>query len=442
MRKADIEPVIIERFRSGVVSANGRVTGPGDRDGIRLPLRLPDAEFLCQVLATRGLSEDNPGTKTQDPEQIAMWLHLKELFRSRRWINWVLLDDDGNEQAIFTSLERSFRPASHRPVNGLILSRFGYITREGSDLVLLSPETPCRMTLSSPSVLETIWQSSSEIGFEQADDPLCVALGRFGFLESAQAEEPQDRASWTLADAILHSTSRRGRDEPIVGNNSDLQTRFPAPPARAALTDLSKAVVLETHEDASAVKAQQSSRTWNAKPVPLSLLACFLQRLSKVDQRFTVDGLERVKKPIPAAGSIHELEWYVAAGKVSGLQRGLYRYCGHDHALEPIPNSSKCAETMLSRAKAAMGHSAERPPVLVVLSTRMSRIGWKYKGMAYRLTLLNAGVAIGAMYDAAAELGLGGCAIGTGDPRPFEQATGLRWFEETPVAEFALGLSE
>lgn len=434
--------MIIERFKPGVVLVDGQVIGPDDNDGIVLPPRLSDAELLCQTLAIEGLVEDDPGITSRDPEQIAICLHLKEVFRSKRWLHWVLLDETGNQLAVFDPLESRFRPANKHSVVGFRFSRFGYMTRDGPELVLLSPETPCRMTLLSPTALHSIWQLVSEIGQEQAYDPICVALGRFGFLEPTQTDEPQDRASWSLADALIHSTSRRGRDEPIVGENTDLQTRFPAPPARALRSWTKRALALETVKNTTTVDTQQSCRNWHSEPLSLSLLTSFLMRLSEIEGSFVSGGLERLTKPIPAAGSIHELEWYVAAGKVSGLESGLYRYCGHDHALEAVPSSAKATEKMLRQAKAAMGQAADMPPALVVLSTRMPRIGWKYKGMAYRLSLLNAGVAIGAMYNATAALGLGGCAIGTGDPRPFEQITGLSWFQETPIAEFALGLPE
>ena len=428
--------MIIERFRSGVKLVNDRITGPGGE--VRLPRGFPKLEKMCRALATVGLAE-NEGA-VDDPEQIAVCLHLKERFRSRRWIQWVLVDGDSCDLATFEPLKSEFRPGDPHDVTGQRLSRFSYVKRDGADFVLLSPETACRMTLRSDEVLRHIWHLSSSLDGAQANEAIFVALGQFGFLEPGLADEPVERASWAFADAILHSSSRRGLDEPIVGENINLQEQYPAPQARLVPTGKTHALTPDHGKTQLATEHRQSCRTWQASPIPLPLVSSFLQRLSAVNESFVAGGLERLVKPIPAAGSIHELEWYIAVGNVSGLDQGLFRYCGFEHTLHAVPDSTGAAAEMLQNAGSSMGVTAEVPPALIMLATRMPRISWKYKGMAYRLTLLNAGIALDAMYNTATELDLGGCAIGTGDPRPFQRVTGLSWFEESPVVEFALGL--
>ncbi|WP_147235331.1 SagB family peptide dehydrogenase [Ruegeria sp. A3M17] len=395
---------------------------------------------MCRTLATVGLAENENGGAVDDPEQIAVCLHLKERFMSRRWIQWVLVDEDSCDLATFEPLENGFRPGDPHDVTGQRLSRFSYVKRDGADFMMLSPETACRMTLRSDKVLKRIWHSSSPLDDGQANEAIFVALGQFGFLEPGLTEESAERASWTFADAILHSSSRRGRDEPIVGENLDLQKRFPPPQARLVPTGKTHTLTPVRDKNQLATERRRSCRKWHASPIPLPLVSSFLQRLSAVHESFDAGGLERLDKPIPAAGSIHELEWYIAVGNVSGLEQGLYRYCGFEHTLDAVPGSADAAAEMLQNAGSSMGATAEVPPALIMLTTRMPRIAWKYKGMAYRLTLLNAGIALDAMYNTATELDLGGCAIGTGDPRPFQRVTGLSWFEESPVVEFALGL--
>ena len=63
---------------------------------------------------------------------------------------------------------------------------------------------------------------------------------------------------------------------------------------------------------------------------------------------------------------------------------------------------------------------------------------WKYEGIAYRVALLNAGVAIDALYIVATDLGLSPCAVGTGNSALFEQATGLSPWAEIVIAEFTI----
>ncbi len=85
---------------------------------------------------------------------------------------------------------------------------------------------------------------------------------------------------------------------------------------------------------------------------------------------------------------------------------------------------------------------ADGPPqILIVLTCRFPRFAWKYQSMAYRLVLMNAGVVIQTMYLVATDLGLAGCANGSGDSRLFAEITGLDPLRETSIGEFALGSS-
>jgi len=59
--------------------------------------------------------------------------------------------------------------------------------------------------------------------------------------------------------------------------------------------------------------------------------------------------------------------------------------------------------------------------------------------MAYRVSLMNAGVVIQTMYLVATDMGLAGCANGSGNSRLFAEVTGLDPVSETSIGEFALG---
>ena len=86
-----------------------------------------------------------------------------------------------------------------------------------------------------------------------------------------------------------------------------------------------------------------------------------------------------------------------------------------------------------------MGQRETPPHVLIVLTCRLPRFAWKYQSMAYRVVLLNAGVAMQTMYLVATDVGLAGCANGSGNSRLFAEITGLDPLEETSIGEFALG---
>ena len=80
---------------------------------------------------------------------------------------------------------------------------------------------------------------------------------------------------------------------------------------------------------------------------------------------------------------------------------------------------------MLADSAQAMGQPEAPPHVLVVLTCRLPRFAWKYQGIAYRVSLINAGVVIQTMYLVATDRGLAGCANGSGNSQLFAEIIGL-----------------
>jgi SagB-type dehydrogenase family enzyme len=74
-----------------------------------------------------------------------------------------------------------------------------------------------------------------------------------------------------------------------------------------------------------------------------------------------------------------------------------------------------------------------------VLASRLPRLAWKYEGIAYKISLMNAGVVIQSLYLVCTDLGLNGSAAGSGRPELFAAATGASSWEETSIAEFGFG---
>ena len=87
-----------------------------------------------------------------------------------------------------------------------------------------------------------------------------------------------------------------------------------------------------------------------------------------------------------------------------------------------------------------LDEKAQLPDVTIVLASRLPRLAWKYQGMAYRASLMNAGVVFELMYLVATDMNLAPCANGSGDSRLLEEATGIDPFEETALAEFCIAV--
>jgi oxazoline/thiazoline dehydrogenase len=439
------------------------VTRQGDNLAIEVPNWRPlKIGPLAPALAEAVLKLEGPGASLAGlrdtagpagPEAVDRLDFYLGRFHQARLIEWTVRQD-GREIALFSPLAAGFHPAEDAPPQvRQILSRFAYLRREGGELLLDSAEVPCRAILRGPALAALARVADPDAAPDAPLDammaPVVEALWRMGFLEPAAEAEPEARASWEFPDRLLHTASRWGRDAAALGGTYRFVGRFASPPAekppmsiectRLPVPDAA-ALAARSRPLAAVSEARRSQRDWSSRPVPLDAISELLWRVARVQRRITGGQQDLMLKPIPGGGGIHELEWYLAADAIGSLPAGLYHYNGFEHALYRLTNSAAAAETMRERAAASAAQAGKLPAVVVILASRLPRLAWKYQGIAYRITLLNAGVAMEAMYLAATDMGLACSAIGSGEQRAFEQATGLSSWEETPVAEFALGV--
>ena len=129
---------------------------------------------------------------------------------------------------------------------------------------------------------------------------------------------------------------------------------------------------------------------------------------------------------------------YLTVSNCEGLARGLYHYDAGSHALVAIDASAQQLQALSMAAEFAMDASGP-PQILITIAARFGRISWKYSSIAYSLILKDVGCLIQTFYLAATDMGLDGCAIGTGNIDLFAKMTGLEFYVEGPVGQFALG---
>jgi SagB-type dehydrogenase family enzyme len=191
------------------------------------------------------------------------------------------------------------------------------------------------------------------------------------------------------------------------------------------------------------MKRRRSDRDFSPDlPLSLAALSEFLYRVARVEGVVDAEPQELMTRPYPAGGSIHELEFYLAIERCDGLEPGFYHYDGHRHGLRLLRHGDEAASPFVTRSASAMGLADRRPQMVVLISTRLPRLAWKYEGMAYRASLLNVGVVFQTMYLVATDMGLACCANGTGSIADFAEKTGLDVFEETAIGEVAIGVRE
>jgi SagB-type dehydrogenase family enzyme len=432
------------------------------RDGTRITLDVPGWKALAFTVQTPELADaiealGGDGASFERLVTIASGAdgidaagriaYYLERFRRARLLEWVARRD-GDVLVTFRSLTSSFGLAdTPAPEMAMTLSRFAYARRDGADLVLESPETPCRAILTEATAA-FVQRLGGQGGWRPVADPVLDLFRRAGFLEPADGHETDERATWEFHDRLFHTASRPGRDAIPLGGTYRFVGRLAAPPAikppmSAESVTLPRpdlgAVAARSDRLAAVMDRRRSTRSYARTPIGIDALSEFLFRVARITGMFTEGGQELMSRPFPAGGSIHEIEFYLAVAECAGLAPGVHHYRGIEHALERLANSEPGARRLLSDSALAMGQPDTSPQVLVVLASRLPRFAWKYQSLAYRLTLMNAGVIIQTMYLVATDMGIAGCAIGSGNSQLFAEITGLDPVGETSIGEFALG---
>jgi SagB-type dehydrogenase family enzyme len=350
----------------------------------------------------------------------------------------------------------------------IVLSRFAYLRRRGNEMVLESPRAGALFRICDPAIAATLATLSQpqQIG-KLRKQMASLNLHVLGLLLDSEMlikldakdrdglganERDRNLALWDFHDLVFHARSTEGRHANPVGGtyaHAGVIPPLPAvrPPWPGKKISLDSFATLEPASPfAKLLRARHSTRDFDDQhPVTLAELARFLDITARVLSEWKsgadVDGGPEVtysSRPYPAAGSAYELELYLTVSNCEGLARGLYHYDAGSHALVAIDASTRQLQALSMAAEFAMDASGP-PQILITIAARFGRISWKYSSIAYALILKDAGCLIQTFYLAATDMGLDGCAIGTGNIDLFAKTTGLEFYVEGPVGQFALG---
>ncbi|MDE1936076.1 MAG: SagB family peptide dehydrogenase [Bradyrhizobium sp.] len=352
----------------------------------------------------------------------------------------------------------------------IALSRFAYLRRRGKEMVLESPRAGALFRIGDPRIAaalttlahpQKINRYRKERGF-----PGLEVLGLLLDCQILFKLKPGDAAGlrasegdpnlvlWDFHDLLFHTRSTDGRQaNPLGGlySYADLMPPLPAVrppwPGEVIALEGSTRPAPTPSPFASLLGSRHSIRDFDDEhPITLSELAAFLQTAARVQAKWTSGGdtgeegpeVSYASRPYPSGGAAYELELYLAVEKCDGLARGFYHYDADRHALTAIEVGARDLDAQLLDAEFAIGAS-HVPQILIVIAARFGRVSWKYSSVAYSLILKDVGVLTQTLYLAAADLGLGGCAIGTNNIDRFARMTGLDFSVEGSVGQFALG---
>ena len=360
-----------------------------------------------------------------------------------------------------------------RDTDKLVLSRFAYLRRRADELVLESPRAGALFKIGDPKIAallaalvtpQTVKALRRQPGFPGLDLLALLLDSQVLFKVSAKdeglrpSEGDGNLVLWDFHDLLFHARSTEGRHaNPVGGVYSYMDVIEPPPALRPSWPgekiDLRRFSPAEGQEPPAAklFKERRSTRDFDDRaPITLAELSQFLDSAARIyatvetpvdpqsDPAAGGPTLTHTVRPYPSGGASYELELYLAVNACEGLPRGFYHYDADAHGLVPIAVRHRDFDALLQSAEFAMGESGP-PQILVTIAARFGRVSWKYSSIAYSLILKDTGVLMQTFYLLAADMGLGGCAIGTTNIEQFAKMTGLDFHVEGPVGQFALG---
>ena len=381
--------------------------------------------------------------------------------------------DQGEDQVVIEPQVPDYWPQAPQlgAAGVLVLSRFAYLRRRGSDMVLESPRSGALFRICDPKVaaaLATLSAPQALKRFRRQDGfpgvELLALLVECRILLTLDAtsdsglrpdEGDDNLVLWDFHDLLFHTRSTEGRHANPIGGVYPYAGVMPSPPAVRPrwpgtpidLREVPASPPQPLSPAARLLRERHSIRSFDdQRPITLAELARFLDGAARVQSTWESpldlgDGgpvAEYAVRPYPSGGGSYGLELYLAVDRCEGLARGFYHYDAGGHALMPIGVRANELDAVLAGAGFAMDASAA-PQILIVIAARFGRTAWKYSSLAYALILKDAGVLTQTLYLMATDMGLGGCAIGTANIDLFAKMTGIEFHVEGPVGQFALG---
>lgn len=334
------------------------------------------------------------------------------------------------------------------------LSRFCFSHLEKGELIFETPLAPVHLyvqdkqvyglfsLLTKPHTLQMLVDAYPVFEKKHLEELLIL-------LYSAKMIEEKEEAAlltWEFHDLVMHTRSRQGRHRNPYGGTFPFREKVAhesvcKPSFQGELLPLyvpnMDKLLKEDPPFASVVEKRESIREEGKQFLNKKQLGEFLFRAARLKTLENGPHYAYSKRTYPAGGAMYELEVYPLIYKCEGLERGLYHYQPQEHALRSTGASWERCHKLLEDAKRSTGKTT-LPQVLFVIGARFQRVSWKYRSIAYAVTLKNTGVLFQTMYLTATAMELASCAVGGGNADLFSEAIGSNYYQETSVGEFIL----
>jgi SagB-type dehydrogenase family enzyme len=376
--------------------------------------------------------------------------------------------------AVAESLLADADRASPRPLRSddiVRSSRFAYAHQQDDALLIESPDGGARIigldhrigtvfaaTAQALPVHEVEGRLRALLPAEKVRECLelmhgagCLEIGVEvgGVVEFPSMIDPVLR-QWEFHDLLFHARSRLGRTtEPFGGTFPYVGELEPEPAVRdrhqGEVVVLPVPVFEEILERDPAIllamETRHSCRSFGEEPLTLAELSEFLFRSCRITDAYGPrEGLPyaATRRPYPTGGAAYEIEVYVTVRRIQGLEPASYHYEPDTHRLRRLDAAAAHREALLEAASLSAGGGV-RPDALLTLTSRFQRLQWKYRSIAYAVSLKHVGALYQTMYLVASAMQIGACGLGSGNSQTSVDAFGLEYLRESSVGEFIIG---
>ena len=178
----------------------------------------------------------------------------------------------------------------------------------------------------------------------------------------------------------------------------------------------------------TAITQRKSRRSYTTEAINLEELSFLLWATQGLREKRSA---ARNYRTVPSAGCRHALETYIAAFRVEGIPKAIYRYLPMSHQLVEVVKHQDL-EGLLTQA--ALDQSfAGKSAVTFIWTTIPGRMEWRYSRTSYKVIALDAGHVCQNLYLACEAIGAGTCAIAAYDQEFTDSILGIDGVEEFTI---------
>ena len=385
---------------------------------------------------------------------IATFINTVQQAMALGWLEYRLIANDDVLVSLRPIGKLIYNPLSKALIpKKLFPSRFSTARVDNGHTLVKNSRFGHALDVFDPSLLKLLFSDFIDDEQATAQLHLFIKLAYAGGLlideESIRQENEPDLGFWESHEMDFHNQSRLGLNLNTVGGVFSWKGVVPSLPALKTPDPSRQTIKLPKAEDlpsrslGDVIATRQSIRDHAGRAMSLQNISNFLWytlRVMEVLEPNDSTGLyyQASVRPYPCGGAAYELEVYITTLGFDGVPAGVWWYDPLNHSLELRTDKNDLLLSLLQTASNSAAGSG-MPQVLLLITSRLGRLNWKYRSISYAVTLKHTGVLYQTFYMVATALGLAPCGLGVGNSALVNLATETDPNAEAPVGEFMLG---